>query len=415
MNTTDEAWRQVARFRESDTSPKEEFVSHCAGDNGLGTASYIDLVACRYKDANTAWTSASDGTLEERVYYCQNQHADVVAIVSSGGAMREWVKYSAYGVPFGLPGGDTDSDGDCDSTDVSQIQTWINASHYDVRGDLDLDGDVDAADKSLAQASPFSGAIGGRLTLSPITQANRGLCGTPQNVNSFALARHRMLNPSLGVWLQRDQASADAPMSLYGYCDQNSILGQDPDGLLCLLPGGGGGGGHASGHGHAHGSSGGWKPRPPEFGATEFSEGSPGPCFLASLGVGKGAGGVAFCQNGHAYYCIYYRPCSGSGHQSAGACAAEQAFKDCLVQHEQQHASNLDCSSSQGNPNPTGGGDASGKGQDSETSAYARSRECLQAKRDAAGSGADPDYVTNLDHFLGETKVLETLYGILRQ
>lgn len=30
--------------------------------------------------------------------------------------MVEWLKYSSYGVPFGLPKGDTDSDGDLGST-----------------------------------------------------------------------------------------------------------------------------------------------------------------------------------------------------------------------------------------------------------------------------------------------------------
>src|SRR6185295_11741981 len=71
----DERWRQMARFRESDSSPKEDFVNHNAGLGGKGGSSYIDLVICRNKDANTAWTSASDGVLEERLYYCQNWRA----------------------------------------------------------------------------------------------------------------------------------------------------------------------------------------------------------------------------------------------------------------------------------------------------------------------------------------------------
>ncbi len=106
----DERWRILARYRESDTSPKEDFVPHQAGLDGNGESSYIDLVVCRNKDANTAWTSTSDGTLEERRYYCQNWRADVSAIVTSSGTMREWAKYSAYGIPFGLPGPDTGPD-----------------------------------------------------------------------------------------------------------------------------------------------------------------------------------------------------------------------------------------------------------------------------------------------------------------
>jgi hypothetical protein len=113
----DERWRMVATYRSSDTDPKERFVHQQAGDGGFGGSSYIDLVAFREKDANTAWTSASDGTLEERLYYCQNQHADVVALITAAGGQREMDRYSAYGVPFGLPTGDCDSDGDCDVTD----------------------------------------------------------------------------------------------------------------------------------------------------------------------------------------------------------------------------------------------------------------------------------------------------------
>ena len=51
--------------------------------------------------------------MDERVFLCQKQHADVVAVLSSGGSLIESARYSAYGVPFGMPAGDTDSDGDC--------------------------------------------------------------------------------------------------------------------------------------------------------------------------------------------------------------------------------------------------------------------------------------------------------------
>ncbi len=70
--------------------------------------------------------------------------------------MVEWVKYSSYGVPFGPPLGDVDSDGDLDSTDVMAIQGWF-PSPYDVRADLDLDGGVTASDATLASnASPIT-------------------------------------------------------------------------------------------------------------------------------------------------------------------------------------------------------------------------------------------------------------------
>ena len=41
---------------------------HNAGLAGTGGSSYIDSVILRDRDANTAWESQADGTLEERVY-----------------------------------------------------------------------------------------------------------------------------------------------------------------------------------------------------------------------------------------------------------------------------------------------------------------------------------------------------------
>ena len=73
------SWRMLAVFRDTDSVPKEAFVPHMAGMNGLGSSSKLDDVICRNKDANTAWATACDGTLEERIYQCQNWRGDVVA------------------------------------------------------------------------------------------------------------------------------------------------------------------------------------------------------------------------------------------------------------------------------------------------------------------------------------------------
>ena len=88
----DEAWRIVATFRSSDSSPKEQFLNHMAGLGGYGGATggvggYIDNVVMRDKDANTAWTTAYDGAREERRYMCPNWRADVSAIVTSAGKL----------------------------------------------------------------------------------------------------------------------------------------------------------------------------------------------------------------------------------------------------------------------------------------------------------------------------------------
>ncbi|MBL8695976.1 MAG: hypothetical protein JNJ88_17915, partial [Planctomycetes bacterium] len=233
----DEAWRMVAVFRESDTAPKEEFVPHLAGADGFGGSSLLDGVILRYKDANTAWTSASDGTLEEKRYYAQNWRGDVIAIVSSAGAMYEWVKYSPYGIPFGMPAADTESDGDCDATDITQIQTWINGSAYDVRGDLDLDGDVDTTDKSTAQGS-FQGITLGAHVLSNVG-SRKGFTGHERatSIQSHWHARHRVLHSALGRWLQRDPLSYFDGVSMYSLFGHSPLAYSDPMGTSAFPAG----------------------------------------------------------------------------------------------------------------------------------------------------------------------------------
>ena len=88
--------------------------------------------------------------------------------------------------------------GACDSSDTTQIQTWINGSAYDVRGDLDLDGDVDATDKTIA-TNNFVGITLGFSVLSNIGN-RRGYAGYERDVN-FAegvACRNRVLNSDFG-------------------------------------------------------------------------------------------------------------------------------------------------------------------------------------------------------------------------
>ena len=233
----DENWRQLARYRESDSSPKEDFVPHQAGPNGRGGSSYIDAVICRNKDENTGWTSASDGNLETRSYLCQNWRADVSAVVklvgSSGTELREWEKYSAYGTPIGLPGGDTDSDTDCDAADVTQVNALIGGT-YDVRADIDLTGTIDSTDASTVSGS-YSGITLGRGVLSASGVANRKGYAGYELCSGLAggkwLARNRVLAADLGRWINRDPVGYLDGLNLCQYVSSQPIRGRDYAGL----------------------------------------------------------------------------------------------------------------------------------------------------------------------------------------
>jgi len=228
-----ERWQMVAMFVDSDTDPTEEYLHHGAGDGGYGWASYIDDVVFRDRDTD------ANGTLDERIWYAQNWRHDVVAIVDDNGHQLETVRYSSYGVPFGMPGGDADSDGDCDAgntADTDQIQIWANASAWDFRGDMDLDGDVDSADKSIAQGAPFNGRCLGRALLS---------MGDVKNHRSFASyawdssvefhwVRSRRLNSELGRWGGRDRFGNTDGVSVVAYVRSSPIRYVDPSGLCSV-------------------------------------------------------------------------------------------------------------------------------------------------------------------------------------
>ena len=233
----DDAWRLVATFRSSDSFPKEQFVPHLAGPGGTGSSSQRDAVALRNRDANAGWTSACDGTLEERVYYCQNWRGDVVAVLTDTGAQVEEVRYSPYGEPFGMYAGDVDDDGDVDSTDRTQIQTWITGSAYDVRGDLDRNGVVDVADRAACSANSGKNLAWGKLSYSA-TGNRRGYCGYVADFVTPGLmhARCRVYASELGRWLTRDMAGFDAMGSLYAYVEGDAVGQIDPFGLSGVPP-----------------------------------------------------------------------------------------------------------------------------------------------------------------------------------
>ena len=132
---------------------------------GLGGSSYIDTVTLRDKDANSGWTNTSDGTLEERRYYCQNWRNDVVCITDSSGDPQEWTRYSAYGVPFSIPKGDYNCDGVLADT---AALTGMVAGSPGFWTDFNQDGSADTGDTDAltADITTNASAPGGRGKLS---------------------------------------------------------------------------------------------------------------------------------------------------------------------------------------------------------------------------------------------------------
>ncbi|MFO0895473.1 MAG: RHS repeat-associated core domain-containing protein [Phycisphaerales bacterium] len=226
----DEGWRLAAVYRGSDSSPKERFLHHQAGNSGHGGSSYIDDLVLRDRDANTAWTSASDGTLEQQRYYCQNWRHDVVAMVTSDGKVAERARYSAYGVAFGIPLGDVNGDGACDSTDVGLYTPTPSGVRYD----LNLDGTINASDSAIA-----SGNTGVTLGVGKLSNiGNRfGYAGYESDFATDLLmhVRNRVYHAALGRWTRRDPLGYVDGASLYQYVGSMPNAVRDAMGLAIGL------------------------------------------------------------------------------------------------------------------------------------------------------------------------------------
>lgn len=236
----DEGWRLVAVYRESDSDPKERYLHDKAGASGFGGSSYIDDLILRDRDANSGWTSAADGTLEERRYFCQSWRHDVVALVNSIGELAERARYSAYGVPYGCPLGDASGDGIVNGSDTGTVLgAWGSSSP---QGDLNLDGTVNGSDLGIVSGNWMVSLGRGKLSLI----GNRfGYASYESALISslFLQVRERSYLPTLGRWTSRDPLGVGS--SLYEYSGSQAISATDPYGLVqigvCTAGGCGGG------------------------------------------------------------------------------------------------------------------------------------------------------------------------------
>jgi RHS repeat-associated protein len=241
-------WRMVATFRGSDSAPKERFIWHNAGMNGRGNSSYIDSVLFRDRDMTNSWTGSADGTLEERHYYCQNWRADVSVILKYANSVwrvAEWVKYSAYGVPFSVTPADHDLSGFVDLDDDASFDAGYTNGIWRAHLDLDMDGLLTSNDEDIFDDEFVVGESGGRFVLSRDSINNRigfasyqyepTIGGSEQSVYHV---RNRVYNANAGRWISRDPVVYEGGNNLFEYCLGDPVMNLDYAGLKAQTCGG---------------------------------------------------------------------------------------------------------------------------------------------------------------------------------
>ncbi len=168
---SDTSGRRVASFVDhGDFFAKETFFHHPPHIRGPGFAGG-PIVRDRNEDLvdPNQWKRAASEERLERRYYATDWQGRVVSLVTAAGAKAEDYRYSATGVPFGIPLGDINADGKVDGGTTGADYTLAfdqqDSGVYDARVDLNLDGALTQLD-DVAIVAGQDGVATGRGELS---------------------------------------------------------------------------------------------------------------------------------------------------------------------------------------------------------------------------------------------------------
>jgi RHS repeat-associated protein len=390
----DDRWRIVATFRDTDSSAKESFVYHAAGVAGRGGSSYIDSVILRDKDANTGWTSAADGTLEDRVFYAQNWRADVVALTKDDGQPTEFIRYTSYGVAQAFAAADVNRDGtvnSADSSDWNELYTDSGLGNAAIPVDFDFDGssfnpdDLDAFNAAYTEASGWSngglGAGGGKLSRIGNRKGYAGYEYDPAIVSYHV--RHRVYLPEIGRWNTRDPLGYVDGMSVYEYVSSRVVVFVDDTGMDKAIGGGPVHCLHCCGTGCCNNCGGESGEGTPTGDPIDPSTGKPllgheKCCSRAARNRGD-APMITVCCGKVAVTCSFVsRPPPIRGPENPLGCDAGNIIYDCMLQHEDVHKrEHLNCGDN--NLLPDFPQPYDGDRNEAECEGYEKEAQCLQA------------------------------------
>ncbi len=244
----DHMWRRVETHREEDDGTgtgtlsvwlTERYVYRVGGKSGRGGWSAVNLDApiMRYTYADPSDTT---GTI---IWYLQNHRGDVIATLDDAGVPIEWVRYGDFGEPFLVRTSDFNLDGEVTIQDLLQfLAAWYAQS---AEADFNLDGAYAAGSNGeIVDLLEFQADFYAALSTGPeATLRGDGHLSRVGSTFGFAgywwddhakvyHVRHRVYDPYLGEWLQRDPLGYVDGDNLYAYLNGSFFHGIDPFGLF---------------------------------------------------------------------------------------------------------------------------------------------------------------------------------------
>jgi RHS repeat-associated protein len=192
---------------------------------------YIDDIVCRRedRDLDEDYSASPDITR----YYCTDVQFSPVAILDDSADVVERIGFTPYGEARHHRMSDLNGDRKSTGSDLAIIAS--NDGTFGP-GDLDRDGEVEDGgdDSSIASADAGLALSAGLLSFASEDNV-LGYCGNPfdEEVRQYTV-RHRVYEPTLGRWLQRDPIGFATGSNVYSYVNCTPITAADPMGLLDL-------------------------------------------------------------------------------------------------------------------------------------------------------------------------------------
>ncbi len=214
---------------------------------------YIDDPVLMRRDLDG---SDGNGDYESTFYHITDAMFSTVALMS-GGSVIERVTYDPYGRPRNHRGADLNGDGAVDGADLGILLSHYNAemgdtdppdpADYSSLADLNRDGIVDGADMGALLGSWGNALPTGVLSLvdnsigfdgyvhDAVVASNDPSPSANFTLRESCMVRNRTYEPTLGRWVQRDPIGYPDGPNLYEYVGGNTVLLQDPSGLMCTM------------------------------------------------------------------------------------------------------------------------------------------------------------------------------------
>lgn len=237
-------WQMIEERVDSDLDGLTDYASQ-----QVWGARYIDDAVAKRIDRNNdnTWNDAAS-----EYFYLTDVMFSVRGLVDSSGVIQERIDYTPYGVAMHRYSADVNDDGALNTFDVLAMSAAVGASPAPIPGDAGYDPDTDLHGDGInffdvnAFLAIYNAKVNNTVRDGWITDPTDAVWtdntigydgyhfdyagATDASSSGVYCVRHRVYDPGMGSWLERDPIPYNDGSGLYQYCVSNNGAYYDYDG-----------------------------------------------------------------------------------------------------------------------------------------------------------------------------------------